>query len=451
MRSILAPLHLLGLGTSLVESLASYYCRLAEVHQVGGKQLAKVVCNDSIYLRRGDLPRLRSIDLYPTVFCAHSSRTAVLVHRLEQLTGADNLVHGTLLRLRGVLSGNQSGSCVGRRRWCPICYALREDVVVEPLAWWIPQITHCPVHGARLIDQCARCGSYQRNWRIGPARKACIKCGFELKASNSLGDVPTPWEAWSQARMLEVLEHIATPTSEEVSPDSVKTFIKKVLPIAYAEGRRLPMSKELEKMRVQGHRLSSIFQIAARWGTTPMDVLLRPSEAASPSLFERDISTPRPPRRRGFNKAGYRLCEAALLKLLTLPPATMLPPLRGMCREFEVCISSFYRNHPELCASYTDERRRREENQKTKRFGVACSYIARLLEQARRSGRRLHRANAVTEVMREIHVPKAVARSALRVAVAKMNACRVVPTDEPHAATPMVEAATGVAAAPIDD
>lgn len=435
MRSILAPLHLHGLGTPLVESLVSYYCRLADVHQVTGKQLAKVVCNDSIYLRRGGLPRLRSIDIYPIVFCAHSSRTAVLAHRLERLTGADNLVHGTLLRLRGVLSRNQSGSCVERRRWCPICYAQREGAVVEPLAWWVPQITYCPMHGARLIDQCTRCGSYQNNWRVGPARKLCIKRGFELKVRNSVRDVPTPWEAWCQARMLEVLEHIATPTSEEISPDAVKTFIKKVMPIASAEGRRQPMSKELQKLRAQGNRWSTIFEMAARWGTTPMDVLLRPDEAVSPSLFERDIHIPKPPRRRAFNKPGYRLCETALRKLLTLPSATMLPSLRSMCREFEVCISSFYRNHPELCASYADERRRRTENQRSTRFSVACSYIAKLLEQSRRSGRRLHRVNTVAEVMSEIHVPKATARSALRVALVKINACRELSTAEPSAAS----------------
>lgn len=435
MRSILAPLHLHGLGTPLVESLASYYCRLADVHQVSGKQLAKVVCNDSIYLRSTGLPRLRTIDLYPIVFCAHSGRTEVLAQRLERLTGADHLVHGTLLRLRDVLSGNQSGSCVGERRWCPICYAQHEDIVVEPLAWWIPQITHCPIHGARLIDQCERCGSYQSNWRVGPARKLCIKCGFELKVCNPARDVPTPWEAWCQAQMLRILEHIATPGSEQISPDAVKTFIKKVKPIASADGLRRPTSKELEKLRAQGHRWSTIFEMAARWGTTPMDVLLRPDEAVSPSLFERDISMPRPPHRRTFNKPGYRLCECALRKLLMLPSATMLPPLRSMCREYNVCISNFYRNHQELCASYANERRRRTENQKSKRFSVACSYIAKLLEQSRRSGRRLHRVNAVAEMMREIHVPKAIARSALRVAVAKMNACRQRPPDGPYAAS----------------
>ncbi|MET4569108.1 TniQ family protein [Rhodanobacter soli] len=427
MRTILAPLRLHGLGTPLVESLMSYFCRLADVHQVTPKQLAKVLCNDSVYLRTDDTPQLKSIDLYPRIFCAHSGRTAVVVQRLERLTGAGHLTCGTLLRLRDVLSRNQTGSCVQRRRWCPICYAQQDDVIIEPLAWWIPQITHCPLHEARLIDRCARCGCYQIDWRIGPTRKLCIKCGFALKMCAAVQDDRTHWEAWCQAQMLKVLEHIAAPTSADVSPDVITTFITKVVSHAPTEGYRRPVSKEALKLRVQGHRLVTIFDMAARWGTTPMDILLRPGEAVSPSLFESDIDTPRPPRRRAFNKRGYRLCIRTLHKLLTLPRTTTLPPLADICLENRVSVSSFHRNYSKLCKTYGDERRLRIDTAKNTRFSVACSYVARLLEELQRSGKRLHRMNAVAQMMREIHVPKAVARSALRVALAKMTVCR-----EPH-------------------
>lgn len=424
MRSILAPLHLRGLGTPLVESLASYFCRLADAHQVTAKQLAKVLCNDSVYLRIEDAPKLRSIDLYPVVFCAHSGRTAVLAQRLERLTGADHLAYGTLLRLRGVLSRNQSGSCVQRRRWCPLCYAQHENITAEPLAWWIPQITYCPIHDTRLLDRCARCGSYQRDWRIGPARKLCTKCGSALKVCDATQDVLTPWEVWCQTQMLKVLEHIATPASAEISPDALSTFFMKVTQIASAEGRRRPTWKELERPRVQGHRWSTIFQVAAVWGTTPVEILLRPEEAVSPSLFESDIDTPKPPRRGGFNKRGYQLCIRTLHKLMKLPRPTLLPPLVEVCLENRVSVSSFYRIHSRLCTAYGDERRSRIEAAKITRFGVAYSYVTKLLEELQRSGRRLHRMNAVAQMMREIHVPKAVARSALRVALAKIAACR---------------------------
>lgn len=431
MRTVLAPLHLHGLGTPLVESLMSYFCRLADVHQVTPKQLAKVLFNDSAYLSIDDAPELKSIDLNPRIFCTHSARTAVVVERLERLTGANHLACGTLLRLRGVLSRNQTGSCVKRRRWCPLCYAQRDDAVVEPLAWCITQITTCPLHDARLVDHCARCGSYQRDWRVGPARKLCIKCGFALKFYDATRIEGTPWEAWCQLEMLKVIEHIATPGSAEVSPNASTTFIANVVRLASDAEHRWPVSREARKMRVLGHRLATIFEMAARWGTTPMDILLRPEEAVSPGLFESDIRTSKPPPKRAFNKRGYRLCKQTMQKLLTLPDTTALPPFRQLCFEYAVSLPNFSRRNSELCAKYGNERKRRIEITKSTRFEVASSYIAKLIEQLQRSGRRLHRMNAVAQMRREIHVSKAIARSAIRVALAKMNASREIqPSDK---------------------
>lgn len=430
MKTVLAPLRLYGLGTPQVESLASFYCRLADAHQVTPKQLAKVLFNESSYLSIDEAPELKSIDLDARIFCTHSGRTAVIVERLERLTGDANLACGTLLRLRGVLSRNQTGSSVQRRRWCPMCYAQLADRVVEPLAWWIPQITHCPLHGARLMDRCLRCGSYQRDWRVGPARTLCIKCGFALMSSDGTRDESTPWETWCQAEMLKVLAHIATPGSSEISPNAVTTFIAKVVRLAAAEGRRRPVPGETAKNRVLGHRLATIFCMAAHCGTTPMDILLRPEEAISPGLFESDIDTPIPPHRRRFNEHGYRLCERTMRKLLALPTTAMLPPLTNLCSEYAVSLSNFKRKNSELCAKYSNERRHRIEIAKSTRFEVASSYLTNLIEQLRRSGKRLHRMNTVAQMRREIHVSKAIARSAIRVALAKMNASRAHPPSD---------------------
>lgn len=427
MKTVLAPLHLHDVGTPLVESLVSYYCRLADVHQVTPKQLAKVLCNDSSYLCIDGAPKLRSIDLDPRILCAHSGRTSVVVERLQRLTGANHLACGTLLRLRRVLSRNQTGSSVQRRRWCPICYAHSDDVIVEPLAWWIPQITHCHLHGTRLVDRCLRCGSYQRDWRVGPARKLCITCGSALQACGTNRDEATPWEMWCQAEMLKLIGHIATPGSAEVASDAVTTFITKVR-FSGVEGFRRPVPKEAEKMRTLGHRLATIFEMAAHWGTTPMDILLRPEEAVSPGLFRSDIDIPRPPRKRGFNKDGYRHCERTMRKLLMLPGTNPLPPLTSLCLEYVVSLPNFKRRHPELCASYGSERRCRINSTKSARFEVASSYTAKLLEELQRSGKRLHRVNAVAQMRRDIHVSKAVARLAIRIALAKMNACRQRPS-----------------------
>jgi len=55
--------------------------------------------------------------------------------------------------------------------------------------------------------------------------------------------------------------------------------------------------------------------------------------------------------------------------------------------------------------------------------GANC-YATKLLRDLCTSGKRLHRKHAVAAMMKDIHVPKAVARSALRVALAQMSADR---------------------------
>lgn len=425
MKTILAPLRLHGVGTPAVESLTSFFCRLADVHQVSPAQLGKVVCNDSPYLHVCSGPQLSNVDLYAAMFCSYSAQTEILVHRLEKLTGAQNLACGTLLRLRHVLCANQVGSCVRKRRWCPACYACCEDMVVEPLAWSIVVMSRCPVHGTRLQDQCSRCGSYQRDWQFGSGRKICVRCHASLCVTNSTDPAPTPWEIWSEAQMLQLLKFVATPESFDVAQNALPTFLKRVAELSASDCtlRRLTQ-QELGWARNQRHRLSSILAIAARWGTTPLDILLRPEEAVTPSLFQGYVDLPAAPSKHRYNKDGYRRCERALQRLLRLPATTYLPPRGDVCRECAVSNSHFWRKNRELCRRYSAERRRRAVQVKTRGIAGANSYATKLLRDLCTSGKRLHRKHAVAAMMNDIHVPKAVARSALRVALAQMSADR---------------------------
>lgn len=408
-----------------MESLASFFCRLADAHQVSPTQLGKVVCNDSPYLRVRSGPLLSNVDLYAAMFCSYSEQTETLVHRLEKLTGAQNLTCGTLLRLRHVLSANQVGSCVRKRRWCPACYAHCEDMVVEPLAWSILVMSRCAVHGARLQDQCSRCGSYQPDWQVGPERKICIRCDAPLSVANSTDPAPTGWEIWSEAQMLRLLGLIATPDSPDVVQNALPTFLKRAADLSASDCtlRRLTQ-QELGWARNQRHRLTSILAIAARWGTTPLDILLRPEEAVSPSLFQDRVDLPAAPAKHRYNKDGYRRCERAFQQLLRLPATTPLPPPGDVCRECAISHSHFWRKNRELCRRYGAERRRRAARVKAHGVAGANGYATKLLRDLHTSGKRLHRKHAVAGMMSDIHVSKAVARSALRVALARMGANR---------------------------
>jgi hypothetical protein len=170
--------------------------------------------------------------------------------------------------------------------------------------------------------------------------------------------------------------------------------------------------------------LGTIFAIAARWGTTPLDILLRPEEAATPNLFQGDVELPAAPVQHHFNRDGYRRCERTLQRLLRLSAATRLPALSEICRECVVSSSNFQSNNWDLCKQYVAERRRRKESAKAQRVDVANRYATKLLRDVCISGKRLHRKHAVAAMMQNIRVSKAVARSALRVAVARMGVDR---------------------------
>lgn len=146
-----------------------------------------------------------------------------------------------------------------------------------------------------------------------------------------------------------------------------------------------------------------------------MDILLRPEEAVTPSLFQGYVDLPTAPAKHRYNKDGYRRCERALQKLLRLPARTPLPPRGDVCREYAISSANFWRKNRELCRRYGVERRRRAVQVKARGVAGANSYATKLLRDLCTSGKRLHRKHVVAEMMRDIHVPKAVARSALAI------------------------------------
>lgn len=425
MRSALAPLSLEGVGTSLIESLASYFLRLTLVHQVRPGQLSQVVCNDSPYLRvSAHAPVLKYRALYPAMLCSYSQQTEVIALRLAKLTGEKHLRLGTLLRLRGQICRNQTGAIVVRRRWCPQCYAeARTEHIVEPLAWSIPLIDRCPEHGVLLEQSCTHCGASQLAWHIGADRRRCRKCGQPLHGT-SAGPSPTPWQEWCQREMLRLLQHMARPDSSGFSVDAVCKFLEAV-PVWYpgADTYRQPLSnlrRNVQKHPATLPRLNTLFLVAACWGTTPLDILVRPLEAATPCLFDDEVPLPRPPSKRLFHARNYQRCERRLRALMRLPDEILLPPGGHIQCECRVS-NSFQMTRSVIWRKYMDERRRRAVKHKESQIVLANRFMKRLLAKLIRSGQPLHRRNAITQLQRDIGVSKTVARSALRVCLLNLR------------------------------
>lgn len=425
MTNVLAPLALEGVGTSTVESLASFFLRLTLVHQVRPGQLTQVVCNDSPYLQVGEgMPVLKYRALYPAMLCSYSEQTEVIALRLEKLTGAKSLRLGTLLPLKGQLCRNQTGGLIDKRRWCPQCYAeASADHIAEPLAWSIPMIERCPQHDVHLEQSCVHCGARQLDWHYGQHRRTCRKCNRPL-TETSVAPVPTPWQSWCQQEMMRLLAHMASNEASSFCENAVHKFLD-AMPVLFSgsDSHRRPLMsfrRAVQKRPGTLPRLNTLFVVAGCWSTTPLDILLRPTEAATPSLFDDEVPLPRPAGRRRFHAQSYQRCEQRLRALMKLPEEILLPPAAHIQNEYRIS-NNFRLKHIEIWQKYIDEKCRRAEKHKESQILLANRFMKRHLVKLRHSGQRLHRRNAVAQMVRDLGVSKTVARSALRVCVLNMR------------------------------
>ncbi len=162
-RSLLFHLEPIGVGTPDVESLTSYFKRLALAHSVSLSKLIKYeiapligqkkqLTNSSNY-RQGILLGKNSKSLNGT-----GKLATVLVEVLEALTRRNDLRFLTMLPWGNVLPILDLLRPV--RAWCPACYEeqkLTQKVVYEPLIWTLSAVRVCPLHHQHLETRCPHC------------------------------------------------------------------------------------------------------------------------------------------------------------------------------------------------------------------------------------------------------------------------------------------------------
>lgn len=148
MSVLLFPLPLLNTGTPWVESLSSYVCRLAFAHAINPRQLLALVCGTTAS---------EPID-------GHSRLAVSVTSVLIQCTAQTDLVGGTLLRFRNVLSSAAFNALTCKRRWCPLCIGSANASEVpnnDPLIWRVKAIALCPRHDCELLHHCPSCARQQ--------------------------------------------------------------------------------------------------------------------------------------------------------------------------------------------------------------------------------------------------------------------------------------------------
>jgi hypothetical protein len=206
----------IGIGTSQVESLTSYMCRLAESHCLSA---------GALYLRSGGSRSQSFFDhLTPYKATRAKGRSIGTAHdinglglraedwteALGVLTGRENLPMLTVLSLRGMVSGLHL--LREKQAWCPDCF--KQDKELENpehnrLIWCFESLSRCLVHNAPLSTLCPFCGKSQIYISASSLPGYCAHCdqwlGNQPKASEKYQEAPS-MESFTGRFLSELLE-----------------------------------------------------------------------------------------------------------------------------------------------------------------------------------------------------------------------------------------------------
>lgn len=189
-RSMLNPVAPIDVGTPEVESMVSYFCRLAMSHCISTTELHRIVD------RTMQWQLSEKYDWCQVGLSGMSDAAERMADALSKLTGIGNLDSLTLLSWRDVIA--QSSPKPTSSRWCPQCLSEDRETgrTYFRLAWDVGTVTACTKHKIRLSHACPDCGG--TNTRHSSAFVMpgwCTACGIFLGSSEQ-STPATPAEVW---------------------------------------------------------------------------------------------------------------------------------------------------------------------------------------------------------------------------------------------------------------
>lgn len=232
-RSTLHALQPIGQGTGQVESLTSYFCRLAHSHGIKARDLAAWI------LQRFGEPIPEDYKWYRRAFAGASQETEQWGTWIAELTGVGALDQLTLSPWRHLVSSSSLTSKTDR--WCPRC--LTDDVAAKRptylrLSWDIASVTACSHHKVNLVSTCPHCTKSNIRHRASAVVPGyCTSCGgFLGDQSVTLAEPATIWQTVRIEQMLArppQVDHDGTHALletlvERMAHGSITTFANRV-------------------------------------------------------------------------------------------------------------------------------------------------------------------------------------------------------------------------------
>ena len=283
-RSRLVSLAPLGLGTAQVESLGSYYLRLADAHSLQPTTLAWEV----VFPEKSGQSRKCEEGWKRPYFSGIGLPTQKWVSRLEELTKVDGLVSLTLGFMRERVS--TLGLVCKSNRWCPICFQEDQEqgVPYGRLLWTFHAVTCCPKHRTKLIENCS-CGGYIPRARTisKTLSNVCVNCSRDLGGAQIQHPKPADDDELRRAELVADLLFSGSGLAEQPRERGVADFLEDSIRFhfggnAASLGQRLDISKStLYGWIHRGHfpSFTQIIAIAESHGCSIEDVLCGQSDS----------------------------------------------------------------------------------------------------------------------------------------------------------------------------
>lgn len=263
-----------------IESFASYYCRLAQLHCTSLDLLARLL--REWYARQHPdawIPTAATLYTKGKGLLGVGRSTEFLIEAVQQANGASKLRRGTLMSLRGAISDRARQSSGFERKWCPYCW--REDQnrgvpAYDRLLWSVPPIQRCPIHQSRLLSHCLKCGESQRRFSSDRDILRCFRCDAQLHSFEPERD---PRPGFGEWECREIVRAISDGEMDILPEHPLEDFLSELRSIAPPLGRRFirDESKRRPPAKMGFHTL---LKQAVRSGVSVSLILQSPREAA---------------------------------------------------------------------------------------------------------------------------------------------------------------------------
>ncbi len=373
-RSRLYHLEPVGVGTGAVESLTSYFTRLAGSHSVSLHPLAVKVVAPLL-----DPDRVWWTGTTTHMFFSVAARTMsgigeiaeTWTRALATLTMRDDLRSLTLLTWSGVVSAR--GLLQKRAAWCPACYeewSAAGAIVYQPLLWHLAAVTACPRHGRALSTRCPHpgCGAAQQLRSTSTQPGYCSACAGWLGSAESPGpahaldDATRTWQSWVHETIGAMLADAATRPHPFGGEDLVAALV--ACTAAVGSNNNLARVTGLGHTLLTGWRLGhrspslpALLQLCHRLGTTPLRLLTEQPPTLCPITSGGAAVSGRHVDSGPLDWGRIRAALAAQVRAPDAPP----PSLREVARRLDCSAASLVRVVPEDAATIVARARAHRE------------------------------------------------------------------------------------------